>query len=312
MNFNKLLILNILLVILGACSQGDKSEPQVEVPTSAEEETASVSGEGVGLPHEVIPVQLTPEQEKKAKAAPEGMQFIPGGCFVMGNNFAQEDERPEHEVCVDDFFIDKTEVTQARWEKVMGFNPSKFIDPNRPVEQVNFYDVERFVKKSAGNCRLPTEAEWEYAASGGVQTRYYWGNMMDDNYAWYMDNSGGTTHPVGQKKINQYGLYDMMGNVWEWTNDWWEALYQVREKENPQGPAQGEFKVVRGGSFDSSAGALRATNRTWLHPKNRVFPKVTTYGQTMNEVFNYIGFRCARSLNPKATPPAPVPPKSAT
>ncbi|MBT5471070.1 MAG: SUMF1/EgtB/PvdO family nonheme iron enzyme [Nitrospina sp.] len=245
----------------------------------------------------VVPVKISPEDQEKANNAPEGMVFITGGCFVMGNDYTQEDEKPEHEVCVSDFYMDKFEVTQARWEKVMGNNPSKFIGADLPVEQVNHQDVQRFIKKSEGACRLPTEAEWEYATRGGATTRYFWGNMVNEEYTWYEENSNETTHPVGSKGPNQYGLYDTMGNVWEWVNDWYEPYYKIRTKDNPMGPESGQSKIVRGGSFDSSAGALRITNRVWLHPKNKVFPKVTTYGQIMNEVYNYIGFRCAKSIS---------------
>jgi formylglycine-generating enzyme required for sulfatase activity len=120
--------------------------------------------------------------------------------------------------------------------------------------------------------------------------------MVHGDYTWYEENSEETTHPVGSKAPNQYGVYDLMGNVWEWVDDWYEPYYKIRTKNNPKGPGKGESKVVRGGSFDSSAGALRITNRIWLHPENKVFPKVTTYGQIMNEIFNYIGFRCAKSI----------------
>ena len=187
----------------------------------------------------------------------------------MGNDYAQEDEKPEHEVCVDDFYLDKYEVTQARWEKLMGFMPSKFSGADLPVEQVNFLDVQKFIQKSTDACRLPSEAEWEYAARGGAKTRYFWGNMVHSNYTWFEDNSEKTTHPVGSTAPNQYGVYDMMGNVWEWVNDWYEPYYKIRSKNNPQGPETGDSKVVRGGSFNSSAGALRITNRVWLHPKNK-------------------------------------------
>tara|TARA_B100000686_G_scaffold346804_2_gene434193 strand:- start:1031 stop:1615 length:585 start_codon:yes stop_codon:yes gene_type:complete len=192
--------------------------------------------------------------------------------------------------------MDKTEVTQKRWQSIMGFNPSKFINENNPVEQVNFFDIQQFIKKSNGVCRLPTEAEWEYAAGIGIQANYYWGNMMDGQYAWFKDNSGKLPHEVGLKKPNQFGLYDMMGNIWEWVADWYENTYSALEKNNPKGPPSGEHKTIRGGSFDSSAGALRITNRTWLHPKNRVYAKVSTYGGNVNEIFNYIGFRCAQSI----------------
>ena len=247
-------------------------------------------------------IAIAPEDKAIADKAPPGMIFVKGGCFILGNNFAQVDEAPEHEVCVNDFYIDKYEVTQARWEKVMGFNPSKFLSPDRPVEQVTFYDVQEFAENSAGQCRIPTEAEWEYAARGHVDTRYFWGNMMNDEYAWFNDNSGSQTHPVGKKKSNRFGIHDMLGNVWEWVSDWYDAAYPHGKQINPSGVPEGEFKVVRGGAFDSSAGGLRITNRTWLHPKNKVFPKVTTYGQVMNEIYNYVGFRCVRSIVPSSSP----------
>ncbi len=241
------------------------------------------------------PISISPEDEIVASKAPNGMVFIKGGCFVLGNNFAQVDEAPEHEVCIDDFYLDRYEVTQDQWEKIMGFNPSKFVGPNKPVEQITFYDAQEFAENLG--CRLPTEAEWEYAARGHAQARYFWGNMMDGDYAWFADNSNTQSHEVGKKKPNQFGVYDMMGNVWEWVADWYDAAYPRGKQINPTGVIKGNFKVVRGGAFDSSAGALRITNRTWLHPKNKVFPKVTTHGQVVNKIYNYVGFRCAQSIN---------------
>jgi formylglycine-generating enzyme required for sulfatase activity len=297
MHFFKIFFISICIFLLSSCS--DKTEEQgaqdihpsfSELP-EVSEESSSISDQ------RVVPIQLSPEDQAKASKAPEGMVFIKGGCFIMGNDYAQEDEKPEHDVCVDDFYLDKYEVTQARWENLMGFNPSKYQGVELPVEQVNFMNAQKFIQKSEGACRLPTEAEWEYAARGGATTRYFWGNMVHGDYTWYEENSEGTTHPVGSNAPNQYGLYDMNGNVWEWVNDWYEPYYKVRSKDNPKGPETGESKVVRGGSFDSSAGALRITNRIWLHPENKVFPKVTTYGQVINEVFNYIGFRCAQSIH---------------
>ncbi|MCH8157665.1 MAG: SUMF1/EgtB/PvdO family nonheme iron enzyme [Nitrospinae bacterium] len=297
------ILLASALILLQACSA---EESQVSQGTAQESEF--VDSAGMGEPFKFEPVAIAPADQEKAAQAPEGMVFIKGECFIVGNNYAQVDESPEHEVCLDDFYMDKYEVTQARWEKVMKYNPSKFIGPDLPVEQINYYDALDFAKKSGGNCRLPTEAEWEYAARGKAEARYFWGNMMNGKYAWFEDNSNGTTHPVGQKKVNQFGLYDMMGNVWEWTSDWYAEAYPRGKQKNPTGVPGGDFKVIRGGAFDSSAGALRITNRTWLHPTNRVFPKVTTYGQVMNEIYNFIGFRCVQSVSsPPSESKAPTP-----
>ena len=288
----------LLLAFAIGCSQGNDGGDQA--PSISEIEGIE-SGKESASP---APVELSKEDKLKAEQAPPGMVFIKGGCFTMGNDRAQADEKYEHEVCLDDFYMDRYEVTQARWEKVMGYNPAKNIKDDHPVEQVNYYDIQKFIDKSNGACRLPTEAEWEYAARGHAKTRYYWGNVMDGAYAWFEDNSNGTTHPVGQKKPNQFGLHDMMGNVWEWTEDWYSPYYAGNKETNPTGPKTGENKVIRGGSLDSSAGALRITNRIWLNPKNRVFPKVATYGGSVDEMFNYVGFRCAKSIT---APPAPIP-----
>jgi formylglycine-generating enzyme len=296
MRFYKPFIIFCLLYLLSSCTEKAEEQASKDIHPSFSELPEVLEEHSSLSKQRVLPVQISPEDQVKADNAPEGMVLIKGGCFIMGNDYTQEDEKPEHEVCVDDFYMDIYEMTQSRWEKIMGFNPSKFVGANFPVEQVNFLDVQKYIKNSKGLCRLPTEAEWEYAARGGTSTRYFWGNMVHEDYTWYEDNSADTTHFVGGKAPNQYGLYDMMGNVWEWVNDWYEPYYKVRSKNNPQGPESGESKVVRGGSFDSSAGALRITNRVWLHPKNKVFPKVTTYGQIINEVFNFIGFRCAHSV----------------
>ncbi len=291
MNNLKLFLFSILLILILGCSSEQAKESK-----NVQDEISDLKDSQESFKFE--PVSINPEDKPIADNAPEGMVFIKGGCFILGNNFAQVDEAPEHEVCVDDFYLDIYEVTQSRWEKIMGFNPSKFIGPDRPVEQVTFYDVQEFAETSEGKCRIPTEAEWEYAARGHADSRYFWGNMMNGEYAWFEDNSNGRTHPVGQKKSNQFGVYDIMGTVWEWVSDWYDAAYPRGKQINPTGVIKGNYKVVRGGAFDSSAGGLRITNRTWLHPKNKVFPKVTTYGQAMNEIYNYVGFRCAQSVMP--------------
>ena len=297
MHFFQKLTLLALLIFLFACSD-DSAEKDADALHPSFSELPDFTDESdQGLRRRVEPITILAEDQEKADNAPDGMVFIKGGCFIMGNDYTQADEKPEHEVCLNDFYMDKFEVTQARWEKVMGFNPSKFSGADLPVEQVNYHNIQKFIKKTGGNCRLPTEAEWEYAARGGAETRYFWGNMANEEYIWYEENSNASTHPVGSKAANQYGLHDTMGNVWEWVEDWYEPYYKMRTKDNPTGPKTGESKVVRGGSFDSSAGALRITNRVWLHPKNKVFPKVTTFGQIINEIFNYIGFRCAKSIS---------------
>lgn len=295
-------------LVIGGCSkEGDTekagSQTSPLVPQGQDLTPPPVAEKQV---QNLEPVKILPDDQKKVEKAPAGMAFIKGGCFMMGNDHAQSDEHPRHEVCLDDFYMDKYEVTQARWKKIMGNNPSKFVGDDLPVEQVNYFEAQNFARKSNGECRLPTEAEWEYAAAGGTESRYYWGDMMDNAYAWFEDNSEGKTHPVGKKLPNQYGLYDMMGNVWEWVDDWYAAIYQETEKQNPKGPPTGENKVVRGGAFDSSAGALRVTNRTWLNPSNRVYSKMSSYGGIVNEIFNYVGFRCAKSVE---TPKAATPPK---
>ncbi len=300
MNFLSRLIFGVLLVFFTGCSQSEdrQAEKPVEssplVPQKQDLSPPDLSDQKASAIPE--PIHLSEADQKIADQAPEGMVFIKGGCFFMGNDNAQVDEQPEHEVCVKDFYLDKYEVIQSRWEKIMEYNPAKFVGPDSPVEQVNYFDIKEFISKTESRCRLPTEAEWEYAARAGSETRYYWGNLMDDRFAWFEDNAERKTHPVGQKTPNRYGLYDMSGNVWEWVEDWYTPYYSAWNRDNPAGPEKGENKVIRGGSFNSSAGALRSSNRTWLNPKNRVYTKITLFGGVVNEVYNYIGFRCARSI----------------
>jgi formylglycine-generating enzyme required for sulfatase activity len=205
-----------------------------------------------------------------------GMEFVflKGGCYQMGDTFGigDGDERPAHEVCVSDFHIGKFEVTQGEWEKVMGNNPSFFRkDARYPVDQVSWTDAQEFLEKmssrSGKRYRLPTEAEWEYAArSGGMPERYAGFSEPSDlaSYAWYDKNAGNSTHPVGEKKPNGLGLYDMTGNVYEWVQDW-KGSYANASRDNPQGPASGRYRVLRGGSWNSIPRLLRATARN-LHP----------------------------------------------
>jgi formylglycine-generating enzyme required for sulfatase activity len=204
--------------------------------------------------------------------------FVKGGCFEMGDTFGDgdKDEKPVHEVCVDDFYLGKYEVTQGQWEKVMGNNPSGFKGRDNPVEQVSWNDVQEYIgrlnRQSGRKYRLPTEAEWEYAARSGGKKERFSGTSQEGvgEYAWYDSNSGGQTHPVGQKKPNGLGLYDMSGNVWEWCADWYdENYYKSSPKNNPRGPSSGSMRVLRGGSRGVSLGGVRTTARDGGAPAAR-------------------------------------------
>ncbi|MBI5196649.1 MAG: SUMF1/EgtB/PvdO family nonheme iron enzyme, partial [Nitrospirae bacterium] len=201
-----------------------------------------------------------------------GMEFIfvKGGCYQMGDTFGDgnNDEKPVHEVCVDDLYMGKYEVTQKEWTGIMGSNPSSFKDcgDNCPVEKVSWNDAQEYINKlnskTGKNYRLPTEAEWEYAArSGGKNEKYAGGNALD-SVAWYDSNSGIKTHAVGQKQPNGLGLYDMTGNVLEWVNDWYgENYYKNSPKDNPKGADSGQYRVLRGGSWFYKPQNLRASYR---------------------------------------------------
>jgi len=206
------------------------------------------------------------------------MVFIQGGTFEMGDVWGDgdEDERPVHTVTVSDFYMSKYEVTQKLWKEVMGNNPSSFSGcDDCPVENVSWNDIQEFLKKlnrkTGKNYRLPYEAEWEYAARGGGKKDYkYSGSNNADEVAWYDGNSGGKTHPVGTKKPNALGLYDMSGNVWEWCEDWYDDNYYKNSPTvNPKGPGSGTFRVLRGGSWGNNAWDIRVANRNRYSPDRR-------------------------------------------
>ena len=217
--------------------------------------------------------------------ADTGMEFafVKGGCYKMGDTFGvgESDEKPVHEVCVSDFYIGKFEVTQEEWEKVMGNNLSYFKKGTRyPVEQVSWADTQEFLRKMNSRpgkqYRLPTEAEWEYAARSGGKLEKYAGfsDVPDlESYAWFGKNAGGSTHPVGEKKPNGLGLYDMTGNVMEWVQDW-KGNYSSTSSDNPKGPLSGTYRVLRGGSWKTLPWFLRATARD-LHPPDS---RLDSYG----------------------------------
>ncbi len=226
-------------------------------------------------------LEITPVQDESFTV--NGVSFkmvgVEGGTFTMGATAEQgsdalDNEKPAHEVTLSSFSIGETEVTQALWQAVMGSNPSYFSgDLNRPVEKVSWNDCQTFITKlnemTGKTFRLPTEAEWEYAARGGnlSQGYKYAGSNTIDDVAWYTSNSGSTTHPVGIMAPNELGLYDMSGNVWEWCQDRYSSsYYSSSPSTNPTGPATGSGRVFRGGSWYDDASFCRVSDRSGSYP----------------------------------------------
>ena len=206
------------------------------------------------------------------------MAIIPAGDFMMGSESGSSDELPVHKVAVRPFYIGRTEVTQAQWQTVLGSLPNVgFKGSERPVERVSWEDVQEFCQRLSEQTglefRLPTEAEWEYAARAGTTTEYSFGDdeKMLGDYAWFDKNSGSSTHDVGQKLPNQFGLYDMHGNVWEWCEDNWHENYEGAPSDGSAWLSGGDStrRVVRGGSWDLNSDLCRSANRNRNHPDNR-------------------------------------------
>ncbi|MGM9694084.1 MAG: formylglycine-generating enzyme family protein, partial [Alloprevotella sp.] len=205
------------------------------------------------------------------------MKYVSGGTFTMGSTSEMEnpydDEKPTHQVTLSSYYIGETEVTQALWKAVMGSNPSNFKGDNLPVEQVSWDDCQTFIDKlydlTGKRFRLPTEAEWEFAARGGNLSRHtqYSGSSRIDDVAWYKDNSGNKTYPVKTKQPNELGIYDMTGNVREWCQDQNNAYSSFAqtdpcfEEEN-----SGSNRVNRGGSWYNSPRSCRSSERADIRP----------------------------------------------
>jgi formylglycine-generating enzyme required for sulfatase activity len=229
-------------------------------------------------------------------AAPANFVWVEGGTFSMGSNAADayDNEKPVHQVTVSSFYMAKYPVTQKEWISVMRNNPSTFRGDDLPVERVTWYEAIEYCNRlsdregltpcyggtadnvicnwNANGYRLPTEAEWEYAAKGGGKDRFvvyeYSGSDDADEVGWYGDNSGGTTHPVGKKLPNSLGIYDMSGNVCEWC---WDRYgdYSSESQTDPFGPTSGSTRVFRGGSWRSFAWNFRSTIRRGFDPGNQ-------------------------------------------
>lgn len=212
---------------------------------------------------------------------------VEGGGFQMGasekDTDAFSDEKPQHWVNLSDYYMGETVVTQALWKAVMGTNPSRFKGDNNPVEWVSWNDCQEFIKKlnekTGQTFRLPTEAEWEYAARGGNKSKgyKYAGSSHAEEVAWCSNNSGQKTHPVKTKKPNELGLFDMSGNVFEWCLDGF-GNYSNSEQTNPNGALSGSLRVYRGGSWGDTAGCCRVSYRN---------------GNTPTDTFINLGFRLA-------------------
>jgi len=201
--------------------------------------------------------------------------LVPAGEFDMGSPSSESErddyEGPVHRVKISEpFYIGKYEVTQKEWKAVMGNNPSRWKGDNLPVERVNRYDAHEFCQKAGGGLRLPSEAEWEYACRAGSRTRWCFGN--DENtlreYVWYTKNSEGKTHEVGTRKANEWGLYDMHGNVWEWCKDVWHDNYNGAPNDGRAWTTGGDksCRVCRGGAWSSNARGNRSAFRLGLAP----------------------------------------------
>ena len=227
------------------------------------------------------------EATKKVVSSILSQQMIPvpGGCFKMGNNsfFSADDadEKPAHKVCLNSFSIGKYEVTQSLWTAVMENNPSGTKGDTFPVTEVGWGDVQQFLQElnrlTNRHYRLPTEAEWEYAARSAGKKEKYSGGNKPDLVGWHQENSGNNVHAVGQKAANGLGLYDMSGNVWEWCQDWnSKAYYKHSPGNNPTGPSSGKRRSIRGGAFNKKTTVIRTVNRA---------------RQTPNKYANTLGFR---------------------
>ena len=206
-----------------------------------------------------------------------GMAFvqIPSGCFMMGNTTGKSDEKPVHEACLFSFWFGQFEVTQGQWKSIMEKNPSRFTESDDlPVENISWNDAMEFIsklnEKTGEEFRLPTEAEWEYAATAGGTHLPGTYEAALDALAWYDKNSEGKTHEVGSKAPNPFGLYDILGNVWEWCRDIhsWDG-YKHHEKINPLFTGPGFRNIDRGGSWSNFKGSLGATIRDRYNPKDK-------------------------------------------
>jgi formylglycine-generating enzyme required for sulfatase activity len=289
--FSRPLAIVAALAFLPGCER-KAATGGLNAPTAAPGETATANPAAIGIP---------------------AMVGIPAGKFIMGDK--DEIDAPPHEVVVGAFLMDAHLVTQELFQKLMGTNPSRWKGGTNPVEQLRWSDAVKFCNQrseadglqpcydlkslkcnfEANGYRLPTEAEWEYACRANTTTAYFFGDnpAKIGDYAWFEKNAGARTHPVGKKRPNPWGLYDIAGNVWEWCNDFYKVdYYQESPRENPHGPEAGEKMVLRGGAFKFSDESCRSGYRYNESPGSAD----VCFG------YDIYGFRCVRK-SPSATKP---------
>jgi formylglycine-generating enzyme required for sulfatase activity len=230
----------------------------------------------------MVSMQESPMSDILSNSLGMEMVLLPAGSFTMGGDWeaeqADENELPRHAVIFEaPFYMGRFAVTQDQWQAVMGNNPSEYKGLNHPVETVAHDEAAAFVrrlnaKEDTRTYRLPTEAEWEYAARAGSQSTYCFGFDVSrlSEYAWFQINSDGRTHPVGQLAANDWGLHDMHGNVHEWCADWFHrAFYAESPSKHPAGPSKGVARVLRGGDWGSEAWYCRSAIRSLSSPQRR-------------------------------------------
>lgn len=269
----------------------DKIEPAKKVQEELKKAKFMLADAESKMPAPPVAKAPEPASEPKQPPAPQPaggsrtidlgdgikMEFvlIPAGSFAMGSE--RSDGPPTKVTITKPFYMAKHEVTQEQWEALMGGNPSNTRGGKNPVETVSWADCQSFISKlkeeaNGMEVRLPTSAEWEYACRAGSKADFCYGNdeVQLSQYAWYLGNSEETTHPVGEKKPNSWGLCDMHGNVWEWCSDWAGEADGPVAKKDPAGPASGTARTRRGGSFQNEAGECKSASCIGLGPEDRV------------------------------------------
>ena len=275
------MFLMISLTVSAQASGGQITRKKANTTTAAPKKTtptpkkttAAAKTYSSGKPRSSTAGMSQAQKERIIQNLINNMVYVEGGTFMMGatseqGSDADSDENPIHQVTLSSFSIGRYEVTQEEWQAVMGSNPAEFRGSKRPVENVSWNDCQEFIRKlnamTGKQFRLPSEAEWEYAARGGNRSRgyKYAGSNDLSSVAWHDDNSGGQTHEVGSKQPNELGLFDISGNVWEWCQDWYDPnYYSSSPSSNPCNTAAASTRVGRGGSWYGKAKKCRIPQR---------------------------------------------------